>query len=273
MRKLAVLVTILMVQGLVYAQNAAISYSVHMSQVGWGGYASDGEIAGTTGQNRQIEAIKVRVSSSIAGGVRYDVHSQNIGWGGWQADDAIAGTTGKNLRIEAIRIQLTGNLADAFDVRYQVHMSGIGWGGWSMNGEDAGTTGQNRQLEAIQVRLVPKTNTVSSGNVGVIQFGAESAVITADEKAKLDGIADTLRNSSNKVQLGGYTAMAGSPAGRQRVSQARAKAVADYLIKINAVTSDRVVIRAFGGDQPVADNGTKEGMAANRRVEIILLDN
>jgi len=272
MKKLAVLMTILVVQGLVYAQNADVLYSVHMASVGWGGYSSNGEDAGTTGQKRQIEAIKVKVDSSIGGGVRYDVHVEGAGWLGWQSDDAIAGTTGQKKRIEAIRVQLTGNLADKFDVRYQVHMAGIGWSGWSMNGEDAGTTGQKRQLEAIRVALVPKVSVSSSGTVAVVQFDPESAVLFPSEKAKLDGIADTLSSSNKNIEIGGYTALAGTDAGRIRVSRARAQAVANYLVSIRAITSDRIIIREYGAENPVDDNSTKEGMKANRRAEIVFVD-
>jgi outer membrane protein OmpA-like peptidoglycan-associated protein len=270
MKKLAILVTILLVQGLVYAQNAQVLYSVHMANVGWGAYASDGETGGTTGQSRQIEAIKVRIASSISGGVRYDVHASGIGWLGWQNDDAIGGTTGQNRRLEAIRVQLTGNMANNFDVRYQVHMAGVGWSGWSMNGEDAGTTGQSRQLEAIQIVLIPKDNAVSFEE---ILFDAESAVLKPSEKAKLDRAVELLSNAVGKVQIGGHTAMAGTPAGRTRVSRERAQAVANYLLSINALTSDQIVIREFGAEQPAGDNRTTEGKQKNRRVEIIILDN
>jgi uncharacterized protein YjdB len=158
MRKLRVCVfgVFLLVPFFAYAQDAEVSYSVHMSSVGWGGYASDGASAGTTGQRRQIEAIKVRVISDIAGSIRYDVHSAGVGWLGWQYDNDVSGTTGQNRAIEAIRVQLTGQLARQFDVRYRVHMAGVGWSGWSLNGANAGTVGQSRQLEAIEIRLDPK---------------------------------------------------------------------------------------------------------------------
>jgi len=158
MRKLGVIVlALLLVPLFAYAQGAEVSYSVHMAGIGWGGYASNGETAGTTGQSRQIEAIKVRVSSTIGGGIRYNTHVAGVGWLGWQQNDEEAGTTGQSRQIEAIQVELTGKLAQQFQVRYRVHMSGIGWSGWSSNGEEAGTTGQSRQLEAVEIRLVPVT--------------------------------------------------------------------------------------------------------------------
>jgi len=159
MRKLGVIfLAFLLVPLFAYAQGTEVSYSVHMANIGWGGYASNGETAGTTGQGRQIEALKVRVSSDIGGSIRYDTHAADVGWLGWQEDDAIAGTEGQGRQIEAIKVQLTGRLARQFEVRYRVHMAGIGWSGWSSNGEEAGTTGQGRQLEAVEIRLIPTSN-------------------------------------------------------------------------------------------------------------------
>ena len=157
MRKMVIGFLILFsVQFFAFAQDAEVYYRVHMSGIGWSGYSSNGETAGTTGQSRQLEAIRIRVDSSVAGSIRYNAYVQNAGWLGWAFDNEDAGTTGQNRRMEAIRIQLTGQLAAQFDVRYRVHMADVGWSGWALNGDVAGTTGQSRRIEAIQVRLEPK---------------------------------------------------------------------------------------------------------------------
>jgi hypothetical protein len=133
-----------------------VEYSVHASGLGWTGVSSDGSQAGTTGQRRQLEAIRVKVSSEIAGGIRYNVHASGIGWTSWSSNNEQAGTTGQNRSLEAVRIELTGDLSKQYDVLYRVHMSGIGWSGWSMNGEQSGTTGQSRRIEAIEIKLAAK---------------------------------------------------------------------------------------------------------------------
>jgi len=181
MRKIGVIfLALLLLPLFAYAQGADVSYSVHMANVGWGGYASNGETAGTEGQGRQIEAIKVRVNSSVAGGIRYDVHAANVGWLGWQENDAVGGTEGQGRALEAIKVELTGSLAQQFDVQYRVHMANIGWGGWSTNGEEAGTTGQGRQLEAIEIRLVP-----SSGGDLVLDGATNYRVVRGDSLSKI----------------------------------------------------------------------------------------
>jgi len=47
----------------------------------------------------------------------------------------------------------------------------------------------------------------------------------------------------------------------------RAQAVADYLIA-QGVDAGSITVKGYGESQPVADNGTEEGRATNRRVEL-----
>ena len=111
-------------------------------------------------------------------------------------------------------------------------------------------------------------------NLENIQFQPDSAVLLESEKAKLDKIGEILSQYGDRdILVGGHTAMAGTAAGRMKLSQDRAGAVADYLIKREVREASHVVVRGYGAEQPVADNRTAEGMQKNRRVEIILLEN
>jgi outer membrane protein OmpA-like peptidoglycan-associated protein len=280
-----------------FSQEAGVTYSVHASNIGWIGYVSNGETGGTTGQNRQLEAIKIRVTSGIPGSIRYNVYVQEVGWLGWSSNDEQAGTTGQNRMMEAIRIQLTGQLEKQYDVRYRVHMQEVGWSGWFMNGDIAGTIGQNRRIEALQIVLVlNKEGTAQSiageiKRLGIadtsvhvvdegiiisledIQFQPDSAVLLPGEKEKLDKIgAILLQFADRDILVAGHTALAGTVAGRQRLSLERATAVSDYLIAQEIRGPSHVEVRGYGSDRPVADNNTAEGMKKNRRVEITLLE-
>jgi len=107
-----------------------------------------------------------------------------------------------------------------------------------------------------------------------ILFTANSTVLQNSEKHKLDLIADILMKYPDRdVLVGGHTAMAGTADGRAQISLDRAASVAEYLMDKNVRTPDRMVIRGYGADQPIADNRTAEGMAKNRRVEIVILEN
>ena len=73
--------------------------------------AADGARAGTTGESRRLEAVRVRLTGEGDGAaahlsVWYRVHSQTFGWLGWAHDGADAGTTGLSRRAEAVEVQV-----------------------------------------------------------------------------------------------------------------------------------------------------------------------
>jgi outer membrane protein OmpA-like peptidoglycan-associated protein len=107
-----------------------------------------------------------------------------------------------------------------------------------------------------------------------IQFQADSANLLPGELEKLNKIGEILQRYQNRdIMVGGHTALAGTPEGRMQLSEERAGAVAEYLIKKKIRTPDRVVIQGYGAERPVADNATPEGRRRNRRVEITILEN
>jgi outer membrane protein OmpA-like peptidoglycan-associated protein len=107
-----------------------------------------------------------------------------------------------------------------------------------------------------------------------IQFTPDSADLLPDERQKIDALGELLRRYPDRdILVAGHTALAGSEAGRLSLSQERAGVVADYLIRQGIRSPDRVIVRGYGADRPIADNDTPEGMRRNRRVEIILLEN
>ena len=85
-----------------------VTYRVHVAGRGWQNWVHAAEIAGTTGQGRQMEAIQIRLTDKMASNyyVEYRVHVAGYGWLGWVSDGEVAGTTGKGLRMEAIQIRL-----------------------------------------------------------------------------------------------------------------------------------------------------------------------
>ena len=107
-----------------------------------------------------------------------------------------------------------------------------------------------------------------------IGFYPDSSVMLPGEQAKLDRIAQILmRYPERDILVSGHTALAGTAEGRMNLSIERAKAVADYLLSRNVRSADRIVIRGYGAERPVADNSTEDGMRRNRRVEITILEN
>ena len=133
-----------------------ITYQTHVQNIGWQAEKADGEVSGTSGQSLRLEAIKIKLGSSIDGGLTYATHVQDIGWQSFVSNGQLSGTAGQSKRLEAIKINLTGNAANQYDIYYRVHAQNFGWLGWSKNGQSAGTAGYSYRLEAIQIVLVPK---------------------------------------------------------------------------------------------------------------------
>ena len=111
-------------------------------------------------------------------------------------------------------------------------------------------------------------------NLENIQFQPDSAILLESEKSKLDKIGEILKQFAERdILVGGHTALAGTAAGRMKLSQDRAASVANYLISRGVRESSHVVVRGYGAERPLGDNRTAEGMRQNRRVEITLLEN
>ncbi|HIB01952.1 MAG TPA: OmpA family protein [Phycisphaerales bacterium] len=73
-----------------------------------------------------------------------------------------------------------------------------------------------------------------------------------------------------KIEIGGHTDDVGEDSANQRLSESRANAVRNYLIK-NGIEGDRVSARGYGETKPVAYNTTPEGRQKNRRTEVRIL--
>jgi OOP family OmpA-OmpF porin len=110
-----------------------------------------------------------------------------------------------------------------------------------------------------------------TGVVRDIEFAAASATIQRRSFRVLDRAAAVLKKyPSVRIEIQGHTDNTGSRAQNIALSQERADAVRDYLIK-KGIFPERLVAKGYGPDQPTADNSTKRGQAENRRVEFKLI--
>ena len=101
-----------------------------------------------------------------------------------------------------------------------------------------------------------------------VSFEFDSAKLTGDSITKLDDAVKILkRNADDKIEIAGHTDSQGAADYNQGLSERRAQAVADYLVAHGANASN-LAVKGYGESHPVADNGTKEGRATNRRVEL-----
>ncbi|WP_255804585.1 OmpA family protein [Treponema denticola] len=105
-----------------------------------------------------------------------------------------------------------------------------------------------------------------------LQFEPDRAVLLKGEEAKLDEIAKILKKSEGEFFfVEGHTADVRKPEEEKNLSQERAKTVIEKLVK-RGIPAEKFIYQGAGGTKPIAPNGTEEGRAQNRRVEITIID-
>jgi outer membrane protein OmpA-like peptidoglycan-associated protein len=104
---------------------------------------------------------------------------------------------------------------------------------------------------------------------GEVLFKTGKWDLKAGAMAKLDQIAEALRGKEQPIVVLGYTDNVGTRENNMDLSQKRASAVRDYLAS-RGIPSDLLTAQGKGPDDPISDNGSVDGRAANRRVEIVV---
>jgi OOP family OmpA-OmpF porin len=105
-----------------------------------------------------------------------------------------------------------------------------------------------------------------------VNFDNDLAVLHDDASAILDdAVAIFKRYPALKVEVAGHTDSSSSDTYNQQLSERRAKAVMEYFVG-KGVAAEQLTAKGYGESQPVADNGTAEGRAQNRRVELRVLN-
>lgn len=105
-----------------------------------------------------------------------------------------------------------------------------------------------------------------------VLFDFDKSILTeADLKELQKAVTFVKKYPGASIRLDGYTDYIGSDAYNIKLSERRAAAVKDYLVKEAGVSSSRITAAGHGKANPVADNDTEGGRAKNRRVEISIL--
>jgi len=89
----------------------------------------------------------------------------------------------------------------------------------------------------------------------------------------LNKIVDAVQKfPGSNVSVEGYTDWLGKATMNRKLSEERAKNVANYLIRMGNIDAARIFAQGFGETHPIASNQTEEGREANRRIEIEILN-
>jgi OOP family OmpA-OmpF porin len=105
---------------------------------------------------------------------------------------------------------------------------------------------------------------------GTIRFPSAQSTIDPDSAGLLDRLIETaLRCPTANIEIAGHTDADGEDGFNQALSEKRAQAVMDYLVKAG-LPADRFTAVGYGSSQPIASNDTDEGKAQNRRIEFVV---
>lgn len=193
-------------------QDVRIEYRGFSQDRGWLPWQSEGNIAGTTGEGRRLEAIEMRIISGPPGvNIRYRAHVQDIGWMDWQTNGGTAGTTNQSRTIEAVQLALD-NAPPTQLLSFDTHVDGWGWLGWIRGGWIGGTTGQGRRMEAFRayvrrnlgeepadIQIAYNSNPRSVGYQGWRRNGEDSG--TRGESRPLNTFKAVLMNRPENMKI------------------------------------------------------------------------
>jgi outer membrane protein OmpA-like peptidoglycan-associated protein len=124
--------------------------------------------------------------------------------------------------------------------------------------------------KAIETKYASEITSEVSSKSYSIEFETGSAVIRSSSYKLLDEIFESAVVAEGlKVGVYGHTDNSGSDAVNVPLSEKRAAAVKDYLLK-KGLTENRLEVKGYGAAKPLVSNATEAGRSQNRRVEIVL---
>jgi outer membrane protein OmpA-like peptidoglycan-associated protein len=152
--------------------------------------------------------------------------------------------------------------------------------GGAVGGTAGAFIGRNMDKQAAELKqTVPGATVVREGEGIIVRF--DSGILFDVDKTDIKQAAQTnLKNMAASLQANPYTNIiiightdnSGAPAYNLDLSIRRADSVKSYLI-VNGVDGLRLNVLGKGETEPITDNGSAEGRAQNRRVEIVIVAN
>lgn len=107
-----------------------------------------------------------------------------------------------------------------------------------------------------------------------VAFGFNAATLSPEAEQIVGELAEKVKADNRRlyIEIEGHTDSTGPEAYNEQLGMQRAVAVRDYLYQTQGIPLHAISVFSFGETQPIADNGTREGRARNRRVVIKVLE-
>ena len=107
-----------------------------------------------------------------------------------------------------------------------------------------------------------------------VAFDFNAAALSPEAEQIVGELAEKVKADNHRlyIEVEGHTDSSGPEAYNEQLGMQRAVAVRDYLYQSQGIPLYAISVFSFGESQPIADNGTREGRARNRRVVIKVLE-
>jgi len=128
---------------------------------------------------------------------------------------------------------------------------------------------ENKMVMVKAADIAEALTTKGSIDLYGIFFDVDKTDIKPESSKTLDEVASLLKiDRSLKLEISGHTDNTGTAEHNMTLSEGRAHAVVDALVKKFGIDAARLEAKGYGDTKPVASNDTEEGRAKNRRVEL-----
>jgi outer membrane protein OmpA-like peptidoglycan-associated protein len=197
-------------------------------------------------------------------------------------DDAFYAANGMGERSDAVdkqrydtsKVTRYAGGSDSYDVYFFPTATGRSWLVLMINESEVRILAIEEKTAASSVKLISsaaiKSELDTKGRIALyINFDTDKASIRPDGKPAVDEIASLMKKEAAlKLSVEGHTDNVGEAARNASLSRERAQAVVDALVK-DGIESARLSAAGHGAGKPLAGNGSEEGRARNRRVELV----
>ncbi|MCO6412303.1 MAG: OmpA family protein [Thiogranum sp.] len=141
------------------------------------------------------------------------------------------------------------------------------------------TAEQRNAIDKVQSMFTPAEANVFQQRNNVLiaahgfRFPPGGSELETQNFVLLNKIIQAIRTfPESRINVSGHTDSTGSAAINQTLSELRAGNVARFLTEVGGIAAERISVNGYGKERPVASNETAEGRAANRRVEILIIN-
>jgi OmpA-OmpF porin, OOP family len=146
--------------------------------------------------------------------------------------------------------------------------TGIGLSSHNSDGKRVGYI-KNIRIAKGAVPLYDKLLTDGKFVTTGIKFDVNKATIKPESMGTINYVVKMMQDHPElKFSVEGHTDSDGDDASNQKLSEARAKAVVEEMVKLG-ISKNRLTSNGFGESKPITTNNTSEGKAQNRRVEFV----